>query len=137
MSKKIESLKEANVFKKLDGSPENALGVEISGGYTKSDVEEFKKAFEEYLETTDQVNVLVKIDELNIGRTEFGAFLEDSRYALKNKDKLGKIAIVGHSRLEEILVKMDNKIFGDRQKGREEKYFDVADISKAWDFIKS
>ena len=124
------------MFAVLDGSEGNVLGVEISGAYTKNDVGAFEKAFESCLKSGDKVNVLVKIDGLEIGSSEFGAFWEDSRYALKNLDKIGHIALVGHSRIEEILTKMDNMFFVDSKKGREEKYFDVSEIDKAWEFVR-
>ena len=124
------------MFKVLETEQGKYLGAEISGGYTKNDVEEFKKAFEACLEGGDKISVLVKIDELKIADTEFGAFWEDSRYAMQNIDKIGRIAIVGDSKLEGLLVKMDNMIFGDADKGRVEKYFDVSRTAEAWDFIK-
>lgn len=124
------------MFKVLEGSGGNALGVEISGGYTKSDVEEFEKAFESHAAEGGRVNVLVKIDEVKLADSEFGAFWEDSRYALRNMDKLGHIAVVGHSQFEKILVKMDNLGFGSRAKDREEKYFDVSEMDRAWEFIR-
>ena len=124
------------MFAVLDGSEGNVLGVELSGAYTKNDVEAFEKAFEGCLKSGDKVNLLVKIDGLNIGSSEFGAFWEDCRYSLKNIDKIGLIAVVGHSRFEEILVKMDNMFFADSKKGREERYFDVSEIDKAWEFAR-
>ena len=121
----------------LDGSEGNVLGVEISGTYTKNDVEEFKKAFEGCLKSGDKVNVLIKIDGLERESAELGALLEYSRYAKKNLDKFGHIAIVGHSRFDRILVKMDNIfVVADRKKGREERYFDVSEIDKAWAFVR-
>jgi len=124
------------MFAVLDGSEGNVLGVEISGAYTKNDVEAFEKAFESSLKSVDKVNVLVKIDALEVGSSEFSAFWEDCRYSLKHIDQIGRIAIVGHSRIEAILTKMDNLFLADSKKGREERYFDVSDIDQAWDFAR-
>jgi hypothetical protein len=126
------------MFQVLKQSKGNALGVEISGEYTKADVEEFKKAFEgKIAEGHDRVNVLVKIDKLNLRKIHVNAFIEDSMYALKHLKQLRHIAVVGDSRLEKTLIKLDNKLFGKKKKELIEKYFDVGEIDKAWEFVRS
>lgn len=126
------------MFQVLKPSEGNALGVEISGEYTKGDVEEFKKAFEgKIAEGHDRVNVLVKIDKLNLRKIHVNAFIEDSMYALKHLKQLRHIAVVGDSRLEKVLIELDNKLFGKKKKELIEKYFDVAEIDKAWEFVRS
>jgi hypothetical protein len=131
-------LEEGKMFKILEGSEGNVLGVEISREYTKENVEEFKKAFESKIaEGHDRVNVLFKIDNLNLGKIHVNAFIDDSMYALKHLDQLRHIAVVGDSKLEKVLVELDNKLFGRKKKELIEKYFDVADINKAWEFVRS
>lgn len=126
------------MFQVLKQSKGSVLGVEISGEYTKADVEEFKKAFEgKIAEGHDRVNVLVKIDKLNLGKIHVNAFVEDSMYALKHLKQLRHIAVVGDSKLEKALIKLDNKLFGKKKKELIEKYFDVAEIDKAWEFVRS
>lgn len=126
------------MFKVLEGSEGNVLGIEISSEYTKEDVEAFRKAFEEKIaEGHDRVNVLAKIDRLNLGKIHVNAFIEDSMYALKHLDQLRHIAIVGDSKLEKVLVELDNKLFGKKKRELVEKYFDVADIDRAWEFVNS
>ena len=126
------------MFQVLEEREGNVMGIEISGEYTKDDVEEFKKVFEGKLaEGHDRVNALVKIDNLNLGKIHVNAFIEDSRYALKHMDQLRHIAVVGDSKLKKVLVELDNKLFGKEQQELIEKYFDVADIDKAWEFVRS
>ena len=49
------------MFKVLDGSDGNVLGVEISESYTKEDVQEFEKTCENKVaEGFDRLNILVK-----------------------------------------------------------------------------
>lgn len=124
------------MFKVLDGSQGKVLGVELSGGYTKDDVKELEKLFEAAAKNDNQVNFLIKVDQLKLTESEFAAMWEDGIYALKHLDQIGKIAVVGHSVFEKVLVKMDNMVFGSKKKGRIEKYFDVADLDRAWEFIK-
>ena len=122
----------------LEGSEGNVVGVEISGEYTKEDVEELEKIFEgKIAEGYDRLNLLFKIDNLNIGKIHVNAFIEDSRYALKHMDQMRHLAVVGNSKLEKALVELDNKLFGKKKKELIEKYFDVADIDKAWEFVRS
>ncbi|GAB6038479.1 hypothetical protein JCM15519_30380 [Fundidesulfovibrio butyratiphilus] len=125
------------MFSVLEGSKNNILAVEISGGYTKNDVDELKKIFEAVLaKGQTKVNFLVKIDRMSIRESEFGAFVEDARYALSHIKEIGLIAVVGKSDVQKFLTKVDNLVFGSPEKGRIEKYFDVADLQSAWDFVK-
>ena len=126
------------MFQILEGSEGDILGVEISSEYTKKDVEELKEIFEARLaEGHDRVNVLFKIDKLSLGKIHVRVFIEDSMYALKRLKQLRHIAVVGDSKLEKVLVELDNKLFGKKEQDLIEKYFDVADIDKAWEFVRS
>ena len=126
------------MFQILEGSEGNVVGVEISGEYTKEDVGELEKIFEgKVAEGYDRLNLLFKIDNLNIGKIHVNAFIEDSRYALKHMDQMRHLAIVGDSKLEKVLVELDNKLLGKKKEELIEKYFNVADIDKAWEFVRS
>jgi hypothetical protein len=126
------------MFKILEGSEGNVLGIEIVGGYLKEDIEELIKICDAKLaEGHDQLNFLMKIDQLDFKKSEFGAFYEDCKYALTHMKNLRHIAVVGHSKLEKLLIELDNKLFGSAKKGLIEKYFDVAEMDKAWDFVRS
>ncbi|NQU14060.1 MAG: STAS/SEC14 domain-containing protein [Desulfobacteraceae bacterium] len=126
------------MFQILEGSEGNVVGVEISGEYTKENVEELEKIFEgKIAKGYDRLNLLFKIDNLNIGKIHVNAFIEDSRYALKHMDQMRHLAIVGDSKLEKVLIELDNKLFGKEKEELIEKYFDVADIDNAWEFVRS
>jgi hypothetical protein len=126
------------MFKILEGSGGNVLGVEVVGGYMKEDIEALKKICDDKLaEGHEKLNFLVKIDQLKFGKSEFGAFYEDCKYALTHMKNLRHIAVVGHSKLEKILIELDNKLLGSTKKEIIEKYFDVADMDEAWAFVRS
>jgi len=126
------------MFKILEGSDGNVLGVEVIGGYMKEDIEELKKICDAKLpEGHDKLNFLMKIDQLDFGKSEFGAFYEDAKYAISHMKNLRHIAVVGHSKLEKFLIELDNNLAGIVKKGLIEKYFDVADMDKAWEFVRS
>ena len=126
------------MFKILEGSGGNVLGVEVVGGYMKEDIDALKKICDDKLaEGHEKLNFLVKIDQLKFGKSEFGAFYEDCKYALTHMKNLRHIAVVGHSKLEKILIELDNKLLGSTKKEIIEKYFDVADMDEAWAFVRS
>jgi len=125
------------MFKILEGSEGNVLGVEVVGGYLKEDIEELKKICDDKIaEGHGKLNFLIKIDRLAFGKSEFGAFYEDTKYAISHLKNLRHIAVVGHSKLEKILIELDNKLMGSAKKELVEKYFDVADMGKAWEFVR-
>lgn len=125
------------MFKILEGSEGNVLGVEVVGGYVKEDIEALKKICDDKIaEGHGKLNFLIKIDRLAFGKSEFGAFYEDAKYAISHMKNLRHIAVVGHSKLEKILIELDNKLMGSARKELVEKYFDVADMDKAWEFVR-
>ena len=108
------------------------------GGYLKEDIEALKKICDDKIaEGHDKLNFLIKIDQLDFGKSELSAFYEDAKYAISHMKNLRHIAVVGHSKLEKILVELDNKLLGSAKKELVEKYFDVADMDKAWAFVRS
>lgn len=125
------------MFAVLEGSGGNVLAVEISGGYTKADVAAFKQAFEDLLAAgQDQINVLCKIDQLVLTASEWGAFVEDARYALANRNKMRHLAVVADSNALRVLVKLDNLILGDPKHELIERSFEVKDLDQAWAFVR-
>jgi hypothetical protein len=130
--------REGAMFKILEGSEGNVLGVEVVGGYMKEDIEGLKKICDDMLaQGHDKLNFLIKIDQLDFGKSEFKAFYEDSKYALSHMKNLRHIAVVGQSKLEKFLIELDNMLLGSAKKELVEKYFDVADLEKAWEFVRS
>ena len=126
------------MFKVLEGTGGDVLAVEISGSYTVEDVEQFEKAAEAQLALGNQrINILAKIDKLDLLKIEPKAFFKDSKYALGHIKQMRHLAIVGDSKLEEVMVKLDNLIFGSEKKELIEKYFNVADMEQAWKFVRS
>ncbi|MBU1277418.1 MAG: STAS/SEC14 domain-containing protein [Proteobacteria bacterium] len=126
------------MFKVLEGSGGSVLGVEISDSYTVQDVEQFEKTCEDLVaQGGERLNILVKIDKLDLLKIEPKAFFKDSKYALQHIKQMRHLAIVGDSKLEEALVKLDNLVFGSEKKELIEKYFNVADMDKAWEFVRA
>ncbi len=114
----------------------NTLAIEVIDGFTKTDEAFCKKFFNAKLdEGFDQVNVLVKFDELKISHSRTKAFFEDTLWAIRNYKKLGHLAIVAHSNVLKALVPIDNVFFARASKGRQERYFDISQIDEALAFV--
>jgi len=121
---------------KLDSTKNYVLAIEVAHEYVHADVEQCKKWFEEKLvQGFDKVNFLVKADNLPITHISCRAFWEDGLYALRHIKNMGHIAIIGHGTLEKIMVGMDGAMFNRSKRGLVERYFDVSEMDKAWDFV--
>lgn len=124
------------MFKILEGASEKAIAVEIIGGYETNDEKSLEKLFEEKIASgINKVNLLIKIDKLSITHSSWKAMWSDGIYALKNISHCGHIAVVGDSKIEEFLVKMDNAMFGSKKAGRIEKYFSLDELDKAMGWV--
>lgn len=121
----------------LKQSAGNVLGVEIVGGYRLDDFEALKKMFDEKVAGgADKVSCLCKIDEMTVSHSDFGAVWKDCCFAMRHLGQLHRMAIVGHSKAIKALVALDAMCFDSKAADRQEKYFDAADIDKAWSFVR-
>ncbi len=124
------------MIKTIEGAKPNVIAIEIIDGYQHEDEKSLEKMFEERLDSgMEKVNLLVKIDSLKIIKSSLKAMWEDGVYAIKHIKHCGRIAVVGDSKIEEVLVKMDNAIFGSKKSGRSEKYFFTDEMDQALDFV--
>ena len=120
------------MIKILDGASESTIAVEIHDGYEVSDEKLIEKMFDGKIASgITRINFLAKVDKLNISTSSWKAMWDDGIFAIKHMKNCGHIAIVGHSKLEEILVKADNAFFSNKKADRMEKYFDVSDLNNA------
>jgi len=114
----------------------NVLALKVIDSFTEADEKKGQKLFNEKLEQGfNSINFLVDISEWKISETNLKAGLEDLKFVFKNLEKLGNIAIIGHSKLEKILVPMDNWFYKKINKGKEERYFDVSQLDEAIKFV--
>jgi len=99
------------MIKIIETNEDNILGIEVIGGYSNADVEELIQNIDKKIsEGNERLNFLFKIDKIKYGKREFAAFYKDGKsYAIKNLKNIRHIAVVGHSRLEKVLIELDNK----------------------------
>jgi hypothetical protein len=114
----------------------NTLAFEVIENFSETDEKLAQKFFKEKLEKGFKtVNILVKIDENKVSKTDAKAFFEDIIFILRNYKDLGHLAIVAHSKILKVLVPIDNLFFERASKGRKEQYFDVSQLDEAYDFV--
>ncbi|MEZ4805542.1 MAG: STAS/SEC14 domain-containing protein [Bacteroidia bacterium] len=124
------------MIEQLNTYKNNVLAIEVIDGFTENDEKLCQKFFQEKLDQGfDQVNVLVKLDELKINHSSIKAFMEDSIWALRNYKSIGHLAIVAHSKVLKAMVPIDNLFFQRASEGRLERYFDVSQLDEAFDFV--
>jgi len=126
------------MIEKLKKFKDNTLAIEVIDGFTKTDEAICQKFFNAKLDKGfDQVNVLVKLDEMKISHSSTKAFFEDTLWTIRNYKKLGHLAIVAHSNVLKALVPIDNVFFARASKGRQERYFDISQMDEAMAFVES
>lgn len=124
------------MIEQLETFEGNTLAIQVIDGFDETDEKLAQKLFQEKLDKGfDQVNVLVKLDELKISNSSVKAFMEDTIWVLRNYKKLGHLAIVAHSKVLKALVPIDNLFFERASKGRLEKYFDISQMEEAMEFV--
>jgi len=116
------------MLKVLERSHGNVIGIEASEEITEEDIDEITPQLDELIEKYGKISWLfiIKTGRYKTPR----AFYEDIMWLLKNIKKFDRMAIVGETGAEELLIKIDGLVFG-------EKYFDISDIEKAWRYIES
>ena len=111
----------------LNRSHENIIGIEAVGTISESDIEEIVLYLDERIEKYDKISCLIIIT--TSGYATLRAMYEDLMWLIKNLKHLDRMAIVGDKKWEELLIKADGLIFGER-------YFDISEMSEAWNYVE-
>ncbi|MDN3670559.1 STAS/SEC14 domain-containing protein [Echinicola jeungdonensis] len=116
----------------------NVLALEVKDGFKKVDEQLFEKLVKDKLnQGYEIVNVLVKLDEMEISKSSIKAFFEDAIWWLRNYNHVGHLAVVAHSNIVKALIPIDNLFFQRASKGRIERYFDISQLDEALEFVKA
>lgn len=115
------------MFKVLERSHDNIIGVEVGGDITLDDIKLGEAAFEELIEKYGKVSWLCIWT--NTHYTTMRAFYEDAMWMLKHLKNFDRMAVVSDKWWKKLLIKTDGMVFG-------EKYFDVEDLEKAWAYVE-
>ena len=90
------------MVEQLEIHKDNVLVIEVIDAFTEVDEKYCQKLFEQKREQGfNQINVLIKLDEMKISKTSIKAFFEDIVWILRNYKYMGHLAIVAHSNIED------------------------------------
>ncbi len=95
------------MIKILEGASNNTIAIDIIDGYELADEQAIEKMFDKKIAAgITRINFLIKTDQISFTNSSWKAMWKDGIFSLKNIKKCGHIAIVGNTKLEEILVKV-------------------------------
>jgi len=127
IEKRINKIKP--MFEIMPESSGNVIGIKASGMLIDADYKELIPKMDKKIEEVGDVKILLDLKDLK-GFT-CKAMMDDLSFCIKYKNKMKKIAIVGHSKWEEMCADMCKPFMPE-----EMKYFDIADEQAAWGWVK-
>ncbi len=111
----------------IDSLREDTLVYELDGYITKEEIEYIEKGIEFMLTAFDKINLMVYI---NAKGESLSSLLEEFQLGANYANRINKIAYISNKNYWKLVIAIDNLSTQYR-----EKYFDVTDIAKAWDWI--
>ncbi len=115
------------MIKILEKSKGNVLGFYVTGEISPEDIESVEVVADKAIAEHGKINWLMRMETTRY--TSLRAMYEDMMWLLKNLKHFDKMAIVSDKKWEELLIKTDGLVFG-------EKYFDVSQLEEAWKYIE-
>jgi len=116
---------------KLDQSNKNNLAYEIQGKVSAQDEQNWIKDLNEIVDEYNTFNIMLVLGENTSWGMEAG--IADIKWIMKHMDKFNKIAIVADSSVWKWLIKVDS--FFAQFVSIDEKFFEMKDREKAWDWV--
>ena len=115
------------MWKLLERSKGNVFGFEVGGKITEDEVKEAAVMMEAAIKEYGKVSWLVVWKTTHYASLK--AMYEDTSWLLEHVKDFERMAIVGDKKWEEMLVKADSLVFG-------EKYFDISQLEDAWKYVE-
>lgn len=120
------------MIKELPRSYESNLAFEINGQVSLEDEKSWMSRLDVITDTYEKFNVMIVLGENTSWGMESG--LADIKWIMKHMDKFNKIGIVAESDVWKWLIEVDS--FFAKFVGIDEKYFDMAKLDEAWEWVK-
>lgn len=105
----------------------DTLVYEIEEFITAEELDVIDKGLETLLQSYDKVNLMLYVD---IQGENLAAIFKEIELGLKYWNKINKVAYIGDHKKWKTLIALDNLFTKFK-----EKYFDIEDIAKAWDWL--
>jgi len=106
---------------------EDTLVYELDGYVTNEDIEYIDRGIEFMLSKLDTINLMIYINAKGEG---FNTLFREFQLGKKYSNTINKIVFISNKNYWNLLVSIDN--LSTKYK---EKYFDIDNIAKAWDWI--
>jgi hypothetical protein len=117
------------MFTQLEGGSGKVIGLQVSGKVTHQDYEQFTPKMEELIKQHGKIRVLFSMHQVQ--GFELHAMWDDMKFDYKHCNDIERCAVVGEKKWEERLIKLAKPFYRS-----EIKYFDAAQIDKAWAWLK-
>jgi len=111
----------------IESQRKDTLVYELDGFISNEEIEYIDEGIDFMLRTFDRVNLVIYI---NAKGESLASFIKEFQLGAKYAGSINKIAFLSDKNYWNILITLDN--FTTRYK---EKYFNIDDIAKAWDWI--
>lgn len=115
------------MIKKLERSQGKVLGFEASETIKLEEIKAIEPSLEDAIVKYGKTNWLMVMETDKC--TSLRAMYEDMSWGLKYLKHFNKIAVVGDKKWEDLLIKADRLVFG-------EKYFDASQMDEAWEYVE-
>ncbi len=117
------------MIKELESQNANTLVYELEDYISQYEIEIIDKGIDALLKNRSKVNLMIAV---NVKGENLGALVKEFQVGIKYWNKVNKIAYVTDKKYWKTLVEIDN-IFTKIK----EKYFNIDDIGKAWDWLNA
>ncbi|MDD2835184.1 MAG: STAS/SEC14 domain-containing protein [Methanothrix sp.] len=117
------------MFEKLSGSSGNVVGYKAIGTITASDYLKMEPDVKALVEKEGNIRLLIDLSEFKWEKME--AWLQDLKFGSEFRHEIQKIAIVGDKTWEKWMTYLARPFYA-----RDAKFFHIADIDKAWAWLR-
>lgn len=118
------------MFEKLPQSTKNIVGYKTVGKLLDKDYKELIPELEKLIDEYGNIRFLMDMTEY--GGASIMATMDDFIFSMKHDKEIERCAVVGNKTWEEWIVKASKHLMKS-----DIRYFDINDIDKAWEWLKS
>lgn len=117
------------MFEKLADSSGNVVGYKAIGTITASDYLTLEPEVKALVEKEGNIRMLIDLSEFKWEKME--AWLQDLKFGSEFRHEIQKMAIVGDKTWEKWITHLARPFYA-----RNAKFFHIADINKAWAWLR-
>ena len=112
------------------------MALKVTGSVTMDDIATFERLFAKKKNEHKALNVLIDLSEWQVRGSRLRAGLRERIWGVQNVSSMGRVAIVGWSAWLRAIVGLEAMALGRLNPSASQRYFDVKEIDKAWEFVR-